>query len=84
MSIIITLLNTRPETSARRAPWPHEQQKPAEKSGVGCLCLRRCANCLADESACGGVATGNDVGERLRVTLRLPGLCLCVGWWIGM
>jgi len=72
MSIITTFLSTRPETSAWRVPWPREQPEPADKFGVGCGCLCHRANCPADYSACGGVATGNDVAERLRVTVRQP------------
>ena len=72
MSIISTFLNKRPETIAWPAPQPREQHEPADKVGLGCECRYYRADCLADYSACGGVATGNDVAERLRVTVRQP------------
>ncbi len=72
MPVISTFHNPRPETSAWRAPRSREKHEPADKVGLGCECRHNRTDCLADYSACGGVATGNDVAERLRVTVRQP------------
>lgn len=75
MSIISTFLNTRRETGAWPVHWPresHEPHEPLDKVGVGCGCLCQRADCPADYSACGGVATGTDVAERLRATVGQP------------
>jgi len=72
MSIISTFLNARPGTSAWMAPRSREKHELAEKVGLGCECGYHRADCLADYSAYGGVANGNEVAERLRVTVRQP------------
>jgi len=72
VSIISTFRNTGSETDAWWVSWPREPHEPADKVGVGCGCQCQRADCLVDYSACGGVATGTDVAERLRVTVRQP------------
>jgi len=72
MSFVSPFLHTRPEASAWCESLPGEQRKPAAESGVDCRCLCHRADDSADYSASGGVATGNEVAERLRVTVRQP------------
>ena len=73
MSIISTFRNTSSETGAWWLPWPREPHEPADRVGVGCgACHCPRANCLADYSTCGGVATGTNVAERLRVAAGQP------------
>lgn len=72
MSFVSTFPHTRPEASARWEPLPREQRKPAVELGLDCRRLFNRAADTADYSASGGVATGTDVAERLRVTVRQP------------
>jgi len=74
MSIMSTFQNTRSQTNTWLTFWPREQDEFASNIGVGvdCPCVCRRDHCIADFSACGGVATGDDVAERLRVTVRQP------------
>jgi len=70
MSMMSIFPSNQPQTSAWRALWPRGQHELANNLGIGCRCLRD--RCTADFSACGGVATGDDVAERLRISIRQP------------
>lgn len=81
MSFVNTFRHTRPATNAWWASSPRGQRKPAAELGVDCRRLCHRADCSADYSESGGVATGTDVAERLRVAVRQP-VSLLAHWII--
>lgn len=73
MSFVSTFLHARPATSGWWVCLPRERLKPASQLGVDRRRLCHRADYSADYySESGGVTTGTDVAERLRVTVRQP------------
>jgi len=80
LSLFSTVHHTRPRPSVWHEFLRREARQFAEPPKTDCRCLCQSADCAANYSACGGVATGDDVAERLRVTVRQP--LSVLGRWI--
>ena len=84
MSFVSTFLDTRLSTNTGWAPPPRERREPAAEPGAEWRCPGHRADCAADHSAnyfaddsadysaLGDMATGSEVAELLRVTVRQP------------
>ncbi len=72
MSSVSIFLFRRPEPIGGRLALQREPRSPAAKSALRCQHLCQQAGCPADCAAFGGVATGDEVVERLRNVVRQP------------